>query len=265
LRHWIDKQLDDRDVVAEEIIRLGKSFPTLVKTLITERDMYMVARLRECAAVLQPSCIVAVVGAGHLTGMVDLWEQPFDAGQLDALSKSAVGNEVYSAAPTVVTDDMLAYLNTDDRSAVPETAMDAAGPRAELRFAVGAKVLVRDASGLFLRGQVVAHRFTFNPEALVASADATEFPSTVAYLVFTEQGEYVAAPIDSEACISLDLFTMKPRRWPPRPHVMPHPSPLLTFPAESGIALGPSSILLPSEDIQVDERASSENLSPTDT
>ena len=28
-----------QDVVTEEILRLGKAFPSLVKTLITERDM----------------------------------------------------------------------------------------------------------------------------------------------------------------------------------------------------------------------------------
>ena len=45
-------------MVSEEIQRLGKTCPSIVTSLITERDRYMVARLRECATILKPKCIV---------------------------------------------------------------------------------------------------------------------------------------------------------------------------------------------------------------
>ena len=94
LRRWLEKQLNDSDVVTEEILRLGKSFPTLVQTLITERDEYMVARLREAVAVLEPECLVCVVGAGHVAGMARVWEQPLCIDKLSALSRSMSGAEV---------------------------------------------------------------------------------------------------------------------------------------------------------------------------
>ena len=79
--------LTRRDVVSEEIQRLGKTYPSIVSALITERDQYMVARLRECATILRPRCIVAVVGAGHVNGMAKIWNANIDAAQLGALSQ----------------------------------------------------------------------------------------------------------------------------------------------------------------------------------
>ena len=111
LRKWLDRQLGDGGVIEEEIVRLGRSFPSLVSTLITERDQYMVARLREAAAVLRPSRLVAVVGAGHLAGMVGAWEVPLDSAHLAALAVSAAGAEVYSPLPVAVTEDMERFAN----------------------------------------------------------------------------------------------------------------------------------------------------------
>ena len=93
------------------------------------------------------------------------------------------------------------------------------------RFGVGAYVLVRDPEGLALRGQVVRTWYACDPAWRAASPG---LPPRVAYLVATERGDYVAAPEDSEACISADAFRPRSvalrsaqamRRWgaPPPP------------------------------------------------
>jgi len=255
LRKWLDKQLDDGDVISEEIQRLGKSFPTLVRTLIDERDMYMVARLREAAVVLRAKKLVVVVGAGHVRGMLALSEsvdgappRPFGDVELKALSQSASGMECYSTYPTCVTQDMLDYVcsgeeierakldaqangsadqkaaiegaatpsaATDQQAELVSTTPDAspvAANEAEtaLRFQPGDFVLVRDPAGLLLRGQVVRCHYCVEDEEWKAANP--QLPSVVAYLVATELGEYVAAPLDSEGCISKDEFRPRSRR-----------------------------------------------------
>ncbi|MEE2664449.1 MAG: TraB/GumN family protein [Myxococcota bacterium] len=54
-----------KDVLNEMMSELGKSMPTLKQVLIDERDAYLAQRIREADG----DRIVAVVGAGHVTGM----------------------------------------------------------------------------------------------------------------------------------------------------------------------------------------------------
>jgi pheromone shutdown protein TraB len=57
---------------------MGKHFPTLKKVIIEERDDFMAAKLRQTAEMLthtedndcREKVIVAVVGAGHCSGMM---------------------------------------------------------------------------------------------------------------------------------------------------------------------------------------------------
>ena len=50
----------------------------------------MVVRLRECCAVLRPRRVVAVVGAGHVAGMVGFWDNTFTTDELEELRQSKV-------------------------------------------------------------------------------------------------------------------------------------------------------------------------------
>jgi pheromone shutdown protein TraB len=50
----------------------------------------MVVRLRECCAVLRPRRVVAVVGAGHVAGMVGVWDNTFTTDELEELRQSKV-------------------------------------------------------------------------------------------------------------------------------------------------------------------------------
>lgn len=83
LREWMESILNDRtgknDLMTKAMDDMGKTFPSIKKVIIEERDEFMSAKLRQCAEMLmqmeidsrQPRVIVAVVGAGHCNGMME--------------------------------------------------------------------------------------------------------------------------------------------------------------------------------------------------
>ncbi len=73
------EQLKQRDVLESILAELGHAMPSVKRTLIGERDQYLAAKIREAPG----EKVVAVVGAGHLTGIEEHWHEPVD---LDALS-----------------------------------------------------------------------------------------------------------------------------------------------------------------------------------
>ncbi|MCO5588764.1 hypothetical protein L7F22_042723 [Adiantum nelumboides] len=72
LNELIEK-LKDADILTIAFEELGKFSPTLMETLITERDLFMTAALQKIAE--QHSLIVAVVGRGHVAGITKYWGQ----------------------------------------------------------------------------------------------------------------------------------------------------------------------------------------------
>ncbi|ACO65285.1 predicted protein [Micromonas commoda] len=98
LRRMIE-ELKDADALTEAFKQLGEDFPSLLAPLIHERDAYMVAGLRQIAhrdphGGNHRPCrkIVAVVGAGHCSGMEDFLSVPWAPG--DVASILAEMNEV---------------------------------------------------------------------------------------------------------------------------------------------------------------------------
>ncbi|KAG5551769.1 hypothetical protein RHGRI_009999 [Rhododendron griersonianum] len=72
------KEMDDVDMLTRVIQDMSKQFPTLMETLVHERDQYMSATLLEVAGM--HSSIVAVVGKGHLEGIKKYWKQSVESG-----------------------------------------------------------------------------------------------------------------------------------------------------------------------------------------
>ncbi|KAF7823121.1 traB domain-containing protein [Senna tora] len=68
------KEMDDNDMLTLVIQEMSKEFPTLMETLVHERDQYMSSTLFKVAK--ESSSVVAVVGKGHLQGIKKHWEQP---------------------------------------------------------------------------------------------------------------------------------------------------------------------------------------------
>ncbi|XP_042483164.1 traB domain-containing protein-like [Macadamia integrifolia] len=70
------KEMDDVDMLTLVIQEMSKEFPTLMETLIFERDLYMSSTLLRVAS--EHASVVAVVGKGHLQGIKRHWKQPID-------------------------------------------------------------------------------------------------------------------------------------------------------------------------------------------
>ncbi|KAG2717076.1 hypothetical protein I3760_03G156200 [Carya illinoinensis] len=74
------KEMDDVDMLTLVIQEMSKDFPTLMETLVHERDKYMSSRLLKIAS--ESSLVVAVVGKGHLQGIKKNWKQPVGVKEL---------------------------------------------------------------------------------------------------------------------------------------------------------------------------------------
>lgn len=74
------KEMDDVDMITLVIQEMSKQFPTLMETLVHERDQYMSASILKVAR--EHNSVVAVVGKGHLPGIQKNWKQPIDVKQL---------------------------------------------------------------------------------------------------------------------------------------------------------------------------------------
>lgn len=61
------RKLREKDVLSELMRELGEAMPQLKRTLIDERDTYLTQKMKEA----EGDKIVAVVGAGHVEGIVD--------------------------------------------------------------------------------------------------------------------------------------------------------------------------------------------------
>ncbi|PON93270.1 Pheromone shutdown [Trema orientale] len=68
------KEMDDVDMLTLVVQEMSKEFPTLMETLVHERDQYMSSTLLRIAS--EHSSVVAVVGKGHLQGIREHWQQP---------------------------------------------------------------------------------------------------------------------------------------------------------------------------------------------
>ncbi|CAN6337177.1 unnamed protein product [Urochloa humidicola] len=74
------KDMDDVDMLTLVIQEMSKAFPSLMETLLHERDMYMSSKLLKVAR--EHSSVVAVVGKGHVSGIKKNWQQPIEVTSL---------------------------------------------------------------------------------------------------------------------------------------------------------------------------------------
>ena len=82
------EKLKQQDMLASILDEVGKSMPQVRSTLIDERDLYLAQKLRTAPG----RTIVAAVGAGHVPGIKQHWNEEIDLAALEALPpKSPVG------------------------------------------------------------------------------------------------------------------------------------------------------------------------------
>lgn len=73
------EKMKQQDILDGMLTELGKSFPTIARVLIDERDQYLAHLIRTAPG----EKIVAVVGAGHVPGIKKYWQQPVEIEQLN--------------------------------------------------------------------------------------------------------------------------------------------------------------------------------------
>ncbi|KAF8092580.1 hypothetical protein N665_0411s0039 [Sinapis alba] len=70
------KAVNDVDMLTLVTQEMSKEFPSLMDTLVHERDKYMACMLSRVAS--EHGSVVAVVGRGHLQGIKKNWDQPIN-------------------------------------------------------------------------------------------------------------------------------------------------------------------------------------------
>ncbi len=70
------EELKRKDILESTFTEFARQSPALYEVLIRERDRYMAARLREELSAHRPARVLAVVGAGHVSGIADELERP---------------------------------------------------------------------------------------------------------------------------------------------------------------------------------------------
>ncbi|KAJ0434022.1 putative TraB family protein [Helianthus annuus] len=93
------KELDDVDMLTLVIQEMSKQFPTLMETLVHERDKYMSSSLLKVAR--EHGSVVAVVGKGHLQGIQKYWKQPVEVRELLELPSTKPAISVSKVLSTV--------------------------------------------------------------------------------------------------------------------------------------------------------------------
>jgi pheromone shutdown-related protein TraB len=68
------ERIKRKDVLETLLSEIGESFPEIRRILIDERDQYLAYKIRTAVG----KKIVAVVGAGHVSGIQKYWEEPVD-------------------------------------------------------------------------------------------------------------------------------------------------------------------------------------------
>ncbi|XP_028101812.1 traB domain-containing protein-like [Camellia sinensis] len=95
------KEMDDVDMLTLVIQEMSKEFPTLMETLVHERDLYMSSTLLRVAS--EHSSVVAVIGKGHMQGIKKHWKQPVEV-------KHLLGVDLPSQKPAISAVKILATL-----------------------------------------------------------------------------------------------------------------------------------------------------------
>jgi pheromone shutdown-related protein TraB len=73
--------MKQQDMLESVLAEVGRSMPTIRKTLIDERDQYLSAKIRMAPG----KKIVAVVGAGHMPGILKYWDQDLNLSPLEQM------------------------------------------------------------------------------------------------------------------------------------------------------------------------------------
>ena len=86
------KEIRQLDVLSELLNELSKTFPSFKKVLIDERDEYLAMKIRQSTG----DRIVAVVGAGHIQGILQIMENDITKTDLSSLEWIPPQNKIWN-------------------------------------------------------------------------------------------------------------------------------------------------------------------------
>lgn len=86
------ERMKRRDVLETLLAEIGRTVPTLKRVLLDERDRVLAARIRQAPG----RRILAVVGAGHLPGMLACWREEVDLAALETVPPAGRGARLLS-------------------------------------------------------------------------------------------------------------------------------------------------------------------------
>ncbi|MFZ1982849.1 MAG: TraB/GumN family protein [Desulfatitalea sp.] len=93
------ERMKQQDMLASILDEVGQSLPTVRRTLIDERDQYLTEKIRTAPG----QKIVAVVGAGHVPGILKNWDQPVALARLESLPpKGRLGSVMKWLVPALI-------------------------------------------------------------------------------------------------------------------------------------------------------------------
>jgi pheromone shutdown-related protein TraB len=93
------EEMKDRDTIREMMEEFAKAMPEVQVPLIDERDRYLMSSIEEAPG----QTVVAVVGAGHVAGMVQYLGEPVDRKALEEIPPPAPGvNALKWVIPSIV-------------------------------------------------------------------------------------------------------------------------------------------------------------------
>jgi len=86
------ERMKRRDVLETLLAEIGRTVPTLKRVLLDERDRVLAARIRQSPG----RRVLAVVGAGHLPGMLACWRDEVDLAALETVPPAGRGARLLS-------------------------------------------------------------------------------------------------------------------------------------------------------------------------
>lgn len=99
------EKLKEKDMLTEAIEKLSKTMPSVKSVLIDERDRYLATKIAQA----EGSSIVAIVGAGHLSGIQHHIEKPVRLAELEVLPEPGNTGKILKWAIPCVMLAIIAY------------------------------------------------------------------------------------------------------------------------------------------------------------
>jgi pheromone shutdown-related protein TraB len=93
------ERLKKQDILESILDEVGRTLPSIRTTLIDERDQYLTAKIRSAPG----KNIVAVVGAGHVPGILNYWDKTVALERLEVMPpKGRIGGVIKWLIPALI-------------------------------------------------------------------------------------------------------------------------------------------------------------------